>query len=198
LETLYLYDIGISSGCIPLRFSKDKNVEMLLDVMTANQANGRRKTIRMFCSSNDSLNILDEKADKLLGKLLDISISHFSCHFPEQDPQFPLGKTIPQIQLFLGGTRLMVDAAVSMKRVVQDKVIYVFLFRFAKGQSGLEDAMKLKVNKIIFNRYQQTMKALIEEKVHSRQSVPPKKAIDLQSSLKSVKPLASPHASDLP
>jgi hypothetical protein len=82
LERLYLYDIGIVCGCIPLEYQKSKNLNLFLNVLLANQAQGQRKHLRALCDSGFRMNML--YGGRLhMGALRDISVSHFSCVFPD-------------------------------------------------------------------------------------------------------------------
>ena len=51
IERKYLYEMGIRCGCVQLEYQKTQNFELIGKILYANQAQGRRKTIRALCSS---------------------------------------------------------------------------------------------------------------------------------------------------
>ena len=51
IEKRFLYDMGLQCGCVQLEYKKNENFDLLSKTLFANQAQGRRKTIRALCSS---------------------------------------------------------------------------------------------------------------------------------------------------
>ena len=51
IEKRYLYDMGLRCGCIQLEYKKNENFDLISRSLYANQAQGRRKTIRALCTS---------------------------------------------------------------------------------------------------------------------------------------------------
>ena len=60
LERLYLMDIGIQCGCIQLEYQKKNNFSVLERVLFANQAMGRRKSVRACCNGFCSIKFSDK------------------------------------------------------------------------------------------------------------------------------------------
>lgn len=149
LERLYLYSIGIFGGCIPIEYKKVRNLTLFLNVLAANQANGQRRRLRAVC--DDSY-----KANMAYGGIgyrclvRDISISHFSCVFPDDKPEIPLHERINQIQMSLHGIILKVDGVLCLKRVLNEDEIYVFVFRTREGREGLNPDNLERVNDLVF------------------------------------------------
>ena len=152
VQKLFLMSIGISCGCIPMTFSVPKNQSLLLGVLQANQAEGRRKRVRILCSSKYTFNVT-YAGMSFHGELYDLSVSHFSCHFADTDPKLEKEDVIKQIQLRLAGFLCMVDAVVALKRDEAGKILYVFVFRDSHNRDRLESAMRLKINKLICDNY---------------------------------------------
>ena len=163
----FLIDAGISAGCIALHPSSRKNHQLLLDVLGANQAAGRRKRIRMRCHSPFGVNFVTDDGF-LDAALIDLSVSHFSAVFVDRDPNWDLGTKIKKVQLRLGGHLLMVKVLVGLKRAAHGQVIYVFLFHPETERPGLDDLIRAKVNAIIYHHFRSRTEALLEERFRAR------------------------------
>jgi hypothetical protein len=162
MEKEYLYDMGINCGCIPIEYRKTSNLVLLLGVLTANQANGRRKYLRAICGETCEFNFLRE-GRKIEGRILDVSVSHFSCQIEGLDPGIKMYEKATDIQLRLGGFICTVDAILYIKRIIGDSVIYVFVFTQAKGKEGLAPDMMAKVNGFIHERFDKSVNALVRK-----------------------------------
>ncbi len=175
LEKAFLFNIGINCGCIPMHFSKSRNQSLLLDVLTANQAAGRRKSIRLLCSEKYRLNLVHDGI-KYEGLVKDISISHFSCEFVDKEPEMALYKKMSNIQLLLSGTMCMVNAMLAIKRVVQGKPMYVFVFKNNLDKEGLDDITRSKLNAMICSTFQSDMTSYLDTQFKRiRSSLPAQK-----------------------
>jgi hypothetical protein len=162
LERTYLYDIGIVGGCIPVGYRKAENLILLTGVLTANQANGRRKFLRAICSASCGFN-LDRERRHLSGTIKDVSISHFSCVFDGPDPNIPMYEKCANIQLNLSGTICTVNGVVCAKRVVDGTLLYVFVFRNSLDHDGLDAEMLSKVNGFIHATFGKNVMGLVNE-----------------------------------
>jgi hypothetical protein len=163
----FLLEAGLNAGCVALHPSARRNHQLLLDVLAANQAAGRRKRIRMRCHSPNGVNFLKENGF-IDAVLIDLSVSHFSAWFDESDPGWDLGTKLSRVQLRLGGHLLMVNALVGLKRIVQGRPTYVFLFHPETERVGLDDLVKAKVNSIIFHQFRARNEAFLEERFRLR------------------------------
>lgn len=163
IKHIFLYELGITCGCIPMQFSPQRNHQLLLNVLAANEAAGRRRSIRMLCSDKHRVNLIVEH-QKVYGTLVDVSLSHFSCHFDAPAPELELNQSVNQIQLIVGGVLFMVDGKVALKRVSNGRMLYVFVFRNRISHEGLEDAMKHKMNTLVCKHYQGAMGRHLEQR----------------------------------
>jgi hypothetical protein len=170
LERLYLYDIGITCGCIPIGYDKAANLEKLLGVLVANQANGRRKYLRMICAGSSVLN-LNWKGSRFEGEIRDISISHFSCVFTDRDPAFQMYEKISDIQIKIPGAICTISAVVFTKRVCDDKMLYVFVFRDSMDRNGLDPDSLRRVNNAIFSHFSLNVESLLHRAFEARRKL---------------------------
>jgi hypothetical protein len=162
IERQYLYDIGISGGCIPVEYQKTKNLYNFLNVLIANQANGQRKFLRAICDDSFKMNF-NYKGVLYKCLLRDISISHFSCVFSGDIAEMPLHERINDIQLNLKGMHLKVDGVVSLKRAVAEDMVHVFVFRTENGREGLDTENMARINELIYKCFMANMNAFLRE-----------------------------------
>jgi len=166
IKKTFLMDIGINGGCIPLHYSAGRNQSLLLSVLSANQAAGRRKLIRMNCGPTFKINFLKDD-QKVEGIMIDLSVSHFSAYFEGFDPQWEVGTTVNNIQLCLTGALLMVNVKVMIKRPTGANQVYVFLFHAMDAVAGIDELLKIKVNQFIFRKFQTNTMGFLEKHFNS-------------------------------
>lgn len=162
LEKYYLFDVGITGGCIALEYQKTKNFSRIFKVMYANQACGRRKNVRAIC--DDSSKVSFESSGKIYrGKLSDISISHFSCIF---DTHFPVQmyEKIANIIIEVNGSHFRADAIYSMSRELSDgRLLFVFVFTKHDGNPGLDTELAQRLLNKIYLMVTDKVKGLMRE-----------------------------------
>lgn len=162
LEKYYLFDVGITGGCIALEYQKTKNFSRIFKVMYANQACGRRKNVRAIC--DDSSKVSFESSGKIYrGKLSDISISHFSCIF---DTHFPVQmyEKIANIIIEVNGSHFRADAIYSMSRELSDgRLLFVFVFTKHDGNPGLDTEVAQRLLNKIYLMVTDKVKGLMRE-----------------------------------
>jgi hypothetical protein len=180
IKKTFNFDIGITAGSIALGDSFRKNQLLLLKVLEANQAMGRRKMIRLKCDSGFRMNYF-QKQTQMEANLLDLSVSHFSAAFDQNVPQWEVGTTIRSVQLRLGGRLLMVNARVAIKRKAENHTSVVFIFSPESEHPGQEEAMRSKVSEVICAYYQSKMKTFLEKRAEVSEDSPENETLPLQS-----------------
>lgn len=140
IEKTYLMNIGIKCGCIQLEYQKKNNFGLLEKTLFANQAMGRRKSVRAICTSGCSFNFMNEHTKQnVAGKLTDISISHFSITLPEGQLELEDYEKITDVAITIKGLHLHTDAILFMSRPTDGGILYVFAFTQKSGLNGLDD-----------------------------------------------------------
>jgi hypothetical protein len=162
IKKTFNFDRGIVAGCVPLEASFRKSQTLLLEVLEANWAMGRRRVIRMKCNPTFRMNFLTN-GTLVEGSLHDLSVSYFSASFQQPRADWDMGTKIRKIQLRLGGKVLMVNALIAIKRVSHEVPTFVFLFHPETDQPGQEDVMRSKVNQIICHDFQSKVQDLLEK-----------------------------------
>ena len=139
LERLYLMDIGIQCGCIQLEYQKKNNFSVLERVLFANQAMGRRKSVRACCNGFCSIKFSDKNNQLVNTMLNDISLSHFTIQVNKDTPtEIKDYEKIYNIQFFIKGLHFVSDAVLFSSRQIEEGTIYVFAFSKTNGQLGLD------------------------------------------------------------
>ena len=140
IERKYLYEMGIRCGCVQLEYQKNQNFELIGKILYANQAQGRRKTIRALCSAGCTYTYTyGPYKDSITGTLQDISLSHFTVLVSGTGLEIKLYEKIPDIHFNIRGFLFRSDALLVMERPVNGDMLYVFAFVNSTGQNGLDD-----------------------------------------------------------
>ena len=148
LEKFYLFDVGIQCGCIGLDFQQKKNFPLIDSVMKANQAQGRRKTIRAVCSGASEVSF-EKDGRYFRGKICDISLNHFSCMFYEGE--LPLYSRVQGMMLVIDGVHIQTNAVLLIQRELgEDGVLNVFVFNKNDGSLGLDGDNFIKVSEKVY------------------------------------------------
>ena len=151
IEKFYLYDLCIKGGCVQLEFQKYRNFVLIEKVLYANQAMGRRKTVRAICHNNNCyINYEDKDGKVLYLPINDISLSHFSLTIND-DVETPLQNTekLLNLSFIIKGMRFIANAILFTKRKLEAGTLYVFAFFTNSGKIGLDEALnKLLIQKM--------------------------------------------------
>lgn len=151
IEKFYLYDLCIKGGCVQLEFQKYRNFVLIEKVLYANQAMGRRKTVRAICHNNNCyINYEDKDGKVLYLPLNDISLSHFSLTI-DDDVETPLqnAEKLLNLSFIIKGMRFIANAILFTKRKLEGATLYVFAFFNNGGKIGLDTALnKLLIQKM--------------------------------------------------
>lgn len=151
IEKFYLYDLCIKGGCVQLEFQKYRNFVLIEKVLYANQAMGRRKTVRAICHNNNCyINYEDKDGKVLYLPLNDISLSHFSLTI-DDDVETPLqnAEKLLNLSFIIKGMRFIANAILFTKRKLEGATLYVFAFFNNGGKIGLDNALnKLLIQKM--------------------------------------------------
>ena len=113
---------------------------MIAKLLFANQAQGRRKTIRALCSSACTYSVTyGPHQITSAGVLQDISLSHFTILSPGSGLEIKLYEKLKDIHFNIRGFLFRSDAVLVMERPVNGDMLYVFAFVSSSGQNGLDE-----------------------------------------------------------
>lgn len=182
MERFYAFDVGVKCGCITLEYNKNKNYPLIDRVLYATQACGRRKSVRAICDSASRVtftisdksllkeNAYFEKNMMYKGKVLDVSISHFSCMF-DRVLGLKIGAKIPSVLVNINGMHFTSDAMLLMQRENPGGTLFIFGFLNKDGKKGLDLDNEARLLEKIYLIVSDKVKALMSEKFdEARQS----------------------------
>jgi len=123
----YLMDMAIPCGYVQLKLGMNESTRIILSVLEANEAKGRRNSIRATCE-DDRNATMNYRLDPVFfhGKILDISAAGVAARFNTL-PNFPLNSMIRSVQLKLRGGIVMADMIFIGQRP-NDRNVQILLF----------------------------------------------------------------------
>ncbi len=164
IEKRYLYELGVRCGCIQLEYQKKQNFELIAKILYANQAQGRRKTIRALCSSACTYTVTyGQHKLTATGTLQDISLSHFTILSPGAGLEIKLYEKLPSIHFNIRGFLFTSDAVLVMERPINGDMLYVFAFVSSSGQNGLDDRIRMLLIPALYKLLSSNCTALLEQ-----------------------------------
>lgn len=182
LERRYLYDMGVRCGCIQLEYQKVQNFELIGKILYANQAQGRRKTIRALCTSACTYTYTyGPYKDSVTGTLQDISLSHFTILVSGVGLEIKLYEKIADVHFNIRGFLFRSDAVLVMERPVNGDMLYVFAFVNSAGQNGLDDRTRGLLIPSLYKLLSVNCNAVLDqmyEKANEQEMVDDLKGID--------------------
>ncbi len=182
LERRYLYEMGVRCGCIQLEYQKVQNFELIGKILYANQAQGRRKTIRALCTSACTYTYTyGPYKDSVTGTLQDISLSHFTILVSGVGLEIKLYEKIADVHFNIRGFLFRSDAVLVMERPVNGDMLYVFAFVNSAGQNGLDDRIRGLLIPSLYKLLSVNCNAVLDqmyEKANEQEMVDDLKGID--------------------
>ncbi len=139
IENYYVGKLNVPCGCTALSYQRAQNFLIIDRLLAANNANGRRKTVRAFCSSNSGATFF-WGTERLKASLKDISLNHFSCIFETQpEDEMTINQKFGDVQLLVNGSRFHANAMLAMQRDTPQGKLHVFMLIRPDGNTGLVD-----------------------------------------------------------
>ncbi len=167
IERKYLYEMGVRCGCVQLEYQKNHNFDLIARILYANQAQGRRKTIRALCTSACTYTYTyGQFNDSITGTLQDISLSHFTILISGTDLEIQLYEKIKDIHFNIRGFLFRSDAVLVMERPVNGDMLYVFAFINSTGTSGLDSRTKGLLGPSLYKLMCMNCNAILDQMYH--------------------------------
>ena len=128
LKQKYLMDIGVQCGFIQLKLGLAQSTKIILTVLEANEAKGRRKYVRVNCKSDKNAIFNVRVSETVLpGNIVDISSIGMAITFENADPRLQKNSLLDGIQLRLKSSLVSLSGVVLGFREAKPR-IYVVLF----------------------------------------------------------------------
>ena len=123
----YLMDMAITCGYVQLKLGLQESTKIILNVLEANEARGRRSSIRANCEDDVNATVNYKGYSGFLhGKILDISSAGIAAKFDKME-NIPLKTILKDVQLKLRGGIVMTDLIFIGQRP-NDKKVQILLF----------------------------------------------------------------------
>ncbi len=127
LAKRYLMEHRVPCGFVKLSLKRGESTAIILKVLEANEARGRRRYLRIPCRENTRLNFLD-LTGMIEGRVVDISSVGMACVL-DPDKAWPKNSVLESVQLKLGASVCMVTGIViGSRRLERGDNLYVMLF----------------------------------------------------------------------
>jgi hypothetical protein len=149
---LYLTNIKVSCGFIPVKMETAKVIKVMMEMLKAVDAKGRRKYIRADTRGETMTTLnLPNNGSYVTGEIRDISVVGLSCVFA-QDPDLQKNALFPDIQIKLQSSLIKAEAIVFGSRLDGEEKVYVFVFT-----QKIDPAVRTKIRSYIQKNLQAKM-----------------------------------------
>jgi hypothetical protein len=156
LAKKFLMEIMVPCGFIVLNLGLEKSIPILLKILDANEAKGRRKYIRALSAENDNTKFNVNIGTQLYtGKILDISIAGMAAVF-DKTVEIEIKTRLNDIQLVLKGIICRVSGVIAGSRKGAES-FYVILFEFS------DDRAKSRIHSYIHKCLQDSMDEILKK-----------------------------------
>lgn len=128
LARRFLLELSVPCGFIKLKIGLAESARILLSVLEANEAKGKRRHVRALIPDGTSVTFNFKTERRLIsGRIRDISLAGMACYF--DDPlELPNGSRLDDLQLNLRGGIARVVGRVAGSRRTEEGLLYVILF----------------------------------------------------------------------
>jgi hypothetical protein len=153
----YLMDIGIECGFIVVKMGAAKTTEILLKMLEANEAKGRRKYVRTICPEESADFSCKTTAGLLRGPLKDLSSAGMATGFADNFAP-GTGTRLKDLQLNLKGARVIVNGVVIGGRDDDLKgTTRVIMFEPASLNDDKRNKLRSFIRKLLQSRMDQEL-----------------------------------------
>ena len=128
-EEYYLMELLIPCGFIKMKSNFEESLKIILKVLDANEARGKRKYVRVKCDKMDNVSC-SIKLNSVIykGTIVDISSAGMAFMLQGDGTYFKESTEIDNIQLLLKGKLCHLSGIIKGERQTEGKKIYVLLF----------------------------------------------------------------------
>lgn len=165
IERKYLFDLGLSCGCVQLEYHKKQNFNIIERILIATQAQGRRKNIRALCTKSSTFSVF-YNGTAYNGVLQDISLSHFSFVFPEGKLEVKSYEKLADFHFNIKGFMFRSDAVLIMERQTENGTLFIFAFTSSTGAMGLDQRIKELLIPNIYQLLNSNFNTLVSQIYH--------------------------------
>jgi hypothetical protein len=157
LREHYLMNIQVQCGFVVLKIGAAKTADILAKTLEANEARGRRKFVRAYCSPGIGQCAVDHDGTTLRASLSDLSSAGMAICF-EGDRSLKVGTVLRDMALVIKGQRLLASGVIVAERS-GDESIHVVMF----DPGSLDETKRDKLKSLVFKINQATMDLVLEK-----------------------------------
>ena len=152
----YVLEYGVNCGFIQLKQGAKAAEDMMLKILNANEAKGRRKYVRYICRGADQVSLNLKVGEKIVqGNIEDISSVGIACQILSTQVSLEKNQLVSDIQMRLRGTLVHAGGVVlGMRNMPDGTVKYVILFT-----EDREQKVRQKIRHFIHNALQRQFDA---------------------------------------
>lgn len=150
LEEFFNMEVRLPCGTLPLERRSKENFIRLTELMSANRANGRRKSTRALCDEQSTMTF-SANNKRYRAHIVDVSISHFSCELDDQNGMVPIYDKMLDVTLNVNGFIFNSDVVLIMKRIKSGVNLCVYMFIKKDGSPDLEGEAYEDLNHKIYD-----------------------------------------------
>ena len=156
LARKFLMELMVQCGFIVLSLGLEKSVPILLKMLEANEAKGRRRFIRAATAENENTKF-NVRIKNLIytGRILDISIAGMAVSFDNM-VELEVKTEIKDIQLIIRGIICRVSGIIAGNRQGDDNC-FVILFK------EVDDKSRVKIHSYIYKQLQDEMNSFFKD-----------------------------------
>ncbi len=152
LAQYYLMDLSVPCGFIKLKLGLKESAKILLTVLEANEARGKRRFVRATVPSSSTARFNVRMAGEVhRGNIIDVSVAGMAFTF-EDRVDLSVGDTVSDVQLNLRGRNITITGKVAGTRNVEGRQIYVLMF-----DETSDDRIRHKLHDFIHSTLQSEM-----------------------------------------
>lgn len=152
----YLIELAVPCGFIRLKLGLKESAKILLKVLEANEARGKRKHVRAAIPHNAKVSFNVRSGRELYrGRIRDISVVGMACYF---DVSVPLsaGDDVDDLQLNLRGKHISLSGSIAGVRRTESGPLYVIMFG-----GSLDSDVRRRLHLFIHETLQSAMDARV-------------------------------------
>jgi hypothetical protein len=154
LAEKYLLDVGVQCGYIRLKLGLNESMRIILKVLEANEARGRRRYVRTSFTGKfpASFNV-KMGYDFETGTILDLSSAGMACAF-NKPFEIKIGTVLNDIQISFKGIICNVSGTVAGVRKTESAIILIMFYK------DMDSVARSKISEIIYSCQQREIEEM--------------------------------------
>jgi len=155
----YLMDMELAAGFVKLNLGMAASTTIILKVLEANEARGRRQFLRVACQNENAEVNFQGAHRKITGTIHDLSVTGMACLL-ERDPGLKARTPVAELQIRLKGTSFTVSGVLMGSRKDEGgHTLFIFLFN-PKDMTDAKDKVRAFLQGVVQRQLDTELKLL--------------------------------------